>query len=258
MPAPLRRPTFLIAAVGAHRAEHSCDIPPERQRCPCGTGWLHEIKHNGHRVAVITDGQGSAVLRSRNGYNVTHRFGAAIGGLAELGRAMILDGEIAAPDEKGVTPLDGLNEAIDGRLPERLAYFAFDLLHLDGYDLRNCWLEERTAPLGAVLLSAGAPRVGYAACGRRWIGFPRCSLRGWRRGRCLQAPRQPLSLRSARGRAEPKRHEIGDFIVTAFEEIAPGELEALHVAEEIASELRPCGQIRIGCRAARCGRISTC
>jgi hypothetical protein len=43
-----------------------------------------------------------------------------------------------------------------------------------------------------------------------------------------------------------KRHEIRDFIVTAFEEIAPGELEALHVAEEIAGELRPCGQIRIG------------
>jgi hypothetical protein len=46
--------------------------------------------------------------------------------------------------------------------------------------------------------------------------------------------------------AKAKRHEIGDFIVTAFEEIAPGELEALYVAEEIAGELRPCGQIRIG------------
>ena len=43
-----------------------------------------------------------------------------------------------------------------------------------------------------------------------------------------------------------KRHEFGDFIVTAFEEIAPGELEALHVAEEVAGELLPCGQIRIG------------
>jgi bifunctional non-homologous end joining protein LigD len=128
-----------------------------------GTGWLHEIKHDGHRVAVITDGQGSAVLRSRNGYDVTHRFGAAISGLAELGRAMVLDGEIAAPDEKGVTHLDGLNEAIDSRLPERLAYFAFDLLHLDGHDLSNCRLEDRKALLSEVLLSAGAPRVVYAS-----------------------------------------------------------------------------------------------
>jgi bifunctional non-homologous end joining protein LigD len=112
-------------------------------------------------VAVITDGRGGAVRRSRNGYDVTHRFGTAIGGLAELGRAMVLDGEIAAPDEKGVTHLDALNEAIDGRLPERLAYFAFDLLHLDGHDLRNCRLEERKALLGEVLLSAGAPRVAY-------------------------------------------------------------------------------------------------
>jgi bifunctional non-homologous end joining protein LigD len=88
---------------------------------PGGTGWLHEIKHDGHRVAVITDGRGGAVLRSRNGYDVTDRFGAAVGGLAELGRAVVLDGEIAAPDEKGLTHLDGLKEAIDGRLLERLA-----------------------------------------------------------------------------------------------------------------------------------------
>jgi bifunctional non-homologous end joining protein LigD len=212
-----------------------------------GTEWLHEIKHDGHRVAVITDGRGGAVLRSRNGYDVTHRFGAAIGGLAELGRAMVLDGEIAAPDAKGVTHLDGLNEAIDGRSPERLAYFAFDLLHLDGHDLTNCRLEDRKALLSEVLLSAGAPRLAYvqhverdgpaffaAACGAGAEGVV-SKRRGsrYRSGPCKDW-------------LKAKRHETGDFIVTAFEEIAPGELEALHVAEEIAAELRPCGQIRIG------------
>jgi len=90
---------------------------------PNGIGWLHEIKHDGHRVAVITDGRGGAVLRSRNGYDVTHRFGAAIRGLGAFGRAVVLDGEIAAPDAQGVTHLDGLNEALDGRSPERLALF---------------------------------------------------------------------------------------------------------------------------------------
>jgi bifunctional non-homologous end joining protein LigD len=76
---------------------------------PAGAGWLREVKHDRHRVAAIVDGRGGAVLRSRNGYDVTHRFGAALAGLAELGRAMVLDGEIAAPDENGVTHLDGLN-----------------------------------------------------------------------------------------------------------------------------------------------------
>jgi bifunctional non-homologous end joining protein LigD len=69
--APL--PRFLRFSICQHAAEP-----------PGGTGWLHEIRRDGHRVAVITDGQGSSVLRSRNGYDVTHRFGAAIGGLAEL------------------------------------------------------------------------------------------------------------------------------------------------------------------------------
>jgi ATP-dependent DNA ligase len=160
---------------------------------------------------------------------------------------MVLDGEIAAPDEEGVTHLDGLNEAIDGGLAHRLAYFAFDLLHLDGHDLTGCRLEERKALLADVLRSAGAPRVVYvdrvegdgaaffaAACaaGAEGVVSKRRGSR-YRSGPCKDW-------------VKAKRHEIGDFIVTAFEEIAPGELEALHVAEEVAGELRPCGQIRIG------------
>jgi hypothetical protein len=38
---------------------------------PSGAGWLHEVKHDGHRVAVIADGRGKVMLRSRNGYDVT-------------------------------------------------------------------------------------------------------------------------------------------------------------------------------------------
>jgi hypothetical protein len=48
---------------------------------------------------------------------VTEKFGIALRGFAELGRDFVLDGEIAVPDERGVTHLDDLHEAIDRRQP---------------------------------------------------------------------------------------------------------------------------------------------
>jgi ATP-dependent DNA ligase len=69
---------------------------------------------------------------------------------------MVFDGEIAVPDDRGVTHLDALNDAIsEGRL-ERLAYFAFDLLHLDGHDLRRCAIEDRKMLLRASSVRPGA------------------------------------------------------------------------------------------------------
>lgn len=71
----------------------------------------------------------------------------------------MLDGEIAAPDERGVTHIDALTEALRQRRPERLAYFAFDLLHLDGHDLRPCAIEDRKALARDVIGSAGCERI---------------------------------------------------------------------------------------------------
>ena len=84
----------------------------------------------------------AAATGQRNGYDRTELFSEPFRGLTAAGLpAMVLDGEIAVPDERGVTHLDALSEAISGRQPERLAYFAFDLLHLDGLDLRRCPIE---------------------------------------------------------------------------------------------------------------------
>src|SRR4030095_12592544 len=84
---------------------------------PDGEGWLHEIKHDGHRlVAMIAD---SARLRliSRNGYDRTEAFGAPFGRLAAAGHELVIDGEIAVPDDHGVTHLDFLNDAISSGEP---------------------------------------------------------------------------------------------------------------------------------------------
>jgi bifunctional non-homologous end joining protein LigD len=71
----------------------------------------------------------------------------------------VFDGEIAVPDEQGVTHIEALTEVLHQRRPERLAYFAFDLLHLDGHDLRRCRTEDRKALLRDVIGAAGVPRL---------------------------------------------------------------------------------------------------
>src|SRR5204862_1793412 len=79
---------------------------------PDGDGWLHEIKHDGHRLLAVVGGLRHLTLISRNGFDRTALFRAPFGGLAEGSRTLVLDGEIAAPDSCGVTHIDALNDAI--------------------------------------------------------------------------------------------------------------------------------------------------
>lgn len=78
----------------------SCAAPP------AGDGWLHEVKHDGHLLLAMIAG-GSLRLLSRNGLDRTPLFQEPFRARAEAGLpAMVLDGEIAVPDERGVTHLD--------------------------------------------------------------------------------------------------------------------------------------------------------
>src|SRR5260221_2675848 len=148
------RPAPLLFSVSS-QPPTACAVPP------AGDGWIYEVKHDGHRIAALADGKGGLRLLSRNGINRLDRFAAAVDGLAGLGRSFVIDGEIAAPDERGVTHLDDLATAIAKHQPERLAYFAFDLLHLDGHDLRPFPLVERKALLAALLAEAACKRIVY-------------------------------------------------------------------------------------------------
>ena len=112
-------------------------------RPPGGEGWLHEIKHDGHRLAAILDGRGGLRLISRRGYDRTPLFRAPFRELIAIGREIVLDGEIAVADDRGVRHIGEWQDTIEQRRPERLAYFAFDLLHLDGHDLPACPIEKR-------------------------------------------------------------------------------------------------------------------
>jgi bifunctional non-homologous end joining protein LigD len=139
---PMTRFTLPAGAVQADLPERiPLQVVTSTTAPPDGKGWLHEIKHDGHRlVAIIADG--AVRLLSRNARDRTELFAAPFEKLRAAGLpALMLDGEIAVPDdERGVTHIDALTEALRRRRPERLAYFAFDILHLDGHDLRRCRL----------------------------------------------------------------------------------------------------------------------
>ena len=109
---------------------------------PSGSGWVHEIKQDGHRLLAFLD-RGAVRLQTRNGHDGSRRYASIAGVLYELPvRQAIFDGEVAVPDERGVTHIAQLERAlISGG--GSLACYVFDLLFLNGRDLRHLPLLQR-------------------------------------------------------------------------------------------------------------------
>ena len=119
---------------------------------PEGRNWVYELKFDGYRVqALIQDGH--ARLLTRKGLDWTHKFDPIpqLLGRLDIGSA-ILDGEIVAADTRGAHSFKTLQSVLhDERRDTPLQYYVFDLLHLDGEDLRALPLTERKARLTALL-----------------------------------------------------------------------------------------------------------
>jgi bifunctional non-homologous end joining protein LigD len=133
---------------------------------PAGDDWIHEIKYDGYRMLCRIE-RGRAHLYSRTGKDWTSAFPAVARDLAALPvtRAWV-DGEVAALDEKGRTGFQALQNALSGAGAERIAFFAFDLLHRDGSDLRRLPLVERKRLLREIVgTGSGTVRVGPEARG---------------------------------------------------------------------------------------------
>lgn len=129
-------PTFIAPELATSAAE-----PPE------GEDWLHELKLDGYRIQIHIDGEGSrrrVKLLTRKGLDWTHRMKAIAEAAAHLPvRAAILDGEVVVLNEQGGTSFADLQAAFDESASHPLTYFAFDLLHLDGHNLRGLPLDQR-------------------------------------------------------------------------------------------------------------------
>ena len=115
---------------------------------PSGVLWLHEIKHDGFRVIARKDGA-RVRLYSRPGNDLTDRFSLIVEALARLGsRSCIIDGEAVACDERGIAAFDRIRYR---RNDDCVFLYAFDLIELNGDDLRRDPLVVRKATLASVL-----------------------------------------------------------------------------------------------------------
>lgn len=124
--------------------------------------WVFEIKWDGVRaVAFVADGK-VRITGRRKGSAIEHQYPEAAEALRDAVRASsaVIDGEIAVLDEKGRPSFQRIQPRIMNTDPGSVAqmrksrpavYFAFDLLYLDGYDLREVAVEERKRMLARVL-----------------------------------------------------------------------------------------------------------
>ncbi|MEF2553412.1 DNA ligase D [Aurantimonas sp. A2-1-M11] len=116
---------------------------------PAGRDWVHEMKYDGYRV-LIAIGDGKATCWTRNEQDWTERFTGIADAAAGLDcRSALIDGEVVAFDPDGGTDFSTLQKHLSEGGP--LACFCFDLLHLDGEDLRTRPLTERKAALRDLL-----------------------------------------------------------------------------------------------------------
>jgi bifunctional non-homologous end joining protein LigD len=107
---------------------------------PSGDGWLHEIKHDGFRIIGYRDAD-SVRLISCSGYNFTSRFQLATAALASLPvRSCVIDSEAIACDDNGLAVFEMIRWR---RYDHAVTLCAFDLLELDGADIRQESIEER-------------------------------------------------------------------------------------------------------------------
>ncbi len=117
---------------------------------PKGRGWISEIKFDGYRLLCWIH-HGKARVMTRNGLDWTDRLPAVARELTKLNVASaIVDGELVALDEAGVSSFPALQAALSAGKDETLHVYLFDVLYLDGWDLRPCKLIDRKRVLAGV------------------------------------------------------------------------------------------------------------
>lgn len=126
-------------------------LPSLATKPPSGPEWIHEIKHDGYRLMIRRDTAGMRLL-TRRGYDWTARFPAITSAASMLrAKSFLIDGEAVCCDDKGIALFDKLRQR---RNEWSVFLVAFDLLELNGRDLRREPIEIRKAGLARLLRNA--------------------------------------------------------------------------------------------------------
>jgi len=131
---------------------------------PAGDEWVAEAKYDGYRLVLVLE-NGAVRALTRSGADWSDRFPGLVAAVAQLpASSAVIDGEAVVFDDAGVSRFEQLQAAL-GAHPERISFAAFDLLHLNGFDLREQPLVARKELL-ATLLAEPAADAGTVSGGR--------------------------------------------------------------------------------------------
>ncbi len=150
----------LAKAPNVRRAPFPKQIHPQLatlvKDAPDVDGWIHEQKFDGYRmICFVRDGRVRFV--SRNNQDWTSKMQSLAPYAAALpAQQTVLDGEVVVLDANGVSNFQALQNAFREERTNQLVYFAFDLMHLDGFDLSGLPLERRKAILQSLLKKQGS------------------------------------------------------------------------------------------------------
>jgi len=128
------------------------------KQLPEGEEWLYEVKFDGYRALVIKDGTW-VELQSRNHKNLTAMYPTVASAASKLGaNQVVIDGEIVALDERGRPAFQALQHR-SSHLKHQIAFYAFDVLHLEGCDITREPIEGRRALLPKLISSNPVIRI---------------------------------------------------------------------------------------------------
>ena len=134
-------------------------LPSPAERPPSGDGWLHEIKHDGFRIMARRDSAGVRLI-TRHGNDFTSRFPLAVAAVAALpAHSFLIDGEAIVTNGDGLAVFDLIRHKRHGNAA---VLIAFDLIELEGEDLRRSPIEQRKAKL-AKLVRGPHPGIAFNA-----------------------------------------------------------------------------------------------
>ena len=125
-------------------------LPSPAERPPSGDGWIYEIKHDGFRIMARRDGAGVRLI-TRHGNDFTSRFPLAVAAVTALpAHSFLLDGEAIVTNASGLAVFDLIRRKRHGG---DAVLVAFDLIELDGEDLRRSPIEHRKRKLAKLARS---------------------------------------------------------------------------------------------------------
>ena len=201
---------FDLASLGTPAPELPEFVPPELatlvDKPPTGEDWVHEIKFDGYRTQCRIE-SGRAWMRTRTGLDWTERFRPIADAAARLpvGGA-ILDGEIVALEPSGVPSFALLQETLKTGPLDTLVYYVFDLLFLEGRDLRGVPLEQRKSMLQALIGGGEGPHPLFRSSARQRPAVLRERLPHGAGGRGFEAAVSALQVGADPGVAEVEVH----------------------------------------------------